>query len=178
VDYALETTAFHWIEHHHNPLKWHHTSYSCLFSNFGMHDMSKMFTTKIGLVSLCRLSQRMSMGIPSTMNPNTLWLSLKGEFLMKEFSRERFKWEENSTWWGYWNWAKQRSTRKCSGLPDNCIHGSHTYNMLYYRTSKFLFNQFGRNQIARFENKILLDNSNRQYTKKRWWDLTSSYGLF
>jgi hypothetical protein len=32
--------------------------------------MCKMFTTKIGLVSLCRLSQRMSMGIPSAINPN------------------------------------------------------------------------------------------------------------
>jgi hypothetical protein len=34
-------------------------------------------------------------------------------------------------------------------------------------TSKFLFNQVGRNQIERFEDEILLDNSNRQYTKKR-----------
>jgi hypothetical protein len=33
--------------------------------------------------------------------------------------------------------------------------------------SKFLFNQVGRNQIERFEDEILLDNSNRQYTKKR-----------
>jgi hypothetical protein len=33
--------------------------------------------------------------------------------------------------------------------------------------SKFLFNQVGRNQIARFEDEILLDNSNQQYTKKR-----------
>jgi hypothetical protein len=92
---------FHWIEYHHNPLKWHRTSYNCLFLNFGMQGICKMFTTKIELVSLCRLSQRMSMGIPSTMNPNTKWLSLKGEFLMKEFSLERFKWEENRTWWGY-----------------------------------------------------------------------------
>jgi hypothetical protein len=29
------------------------------------------------------------------------------------------------------------------------------------------FNQVGRHQIARFEDGILLDNSNRQYTKKR-----------
>jgi hypothetical protein len=28
-------------------------------------------------------------------------------------------------------------------------------------TSKFLFNQVGRNQIARFEDKILFDNSNQ-----------------
>jgi hypothetical protein len=34
-------------------------------------------------------------------------------------------------------------------------------------TSKFLFNQVGRNQIERFEDEILLDNSNRRYTKKR-----------
>jgi hypothetical protein len=34
-------------------------------------------------------------------------------------------------------------------------------------TSKFLFNQVDRNQIARFEDEILLDNSNQQYTKKR-----------
>jgi hypothetical protein len=34
-------------------------------------------------------------------------------------------------------------------------------------TSKFLFNQVGRNQIGRFEDEILLDNSNQQYTKKR-----------
>jgi hypothetical protein len=70
VDYALETTAFHWIECQHNSLKWHHTSYSCLFLNFGMHSISKMFTTKVGLVSLCRLSQRMSMGVPSAIHPN------------------------------------------------------------------------------------------------------------
>jgi hypothetical protein len=86
VDYALETTAFHWIECHHNPLKWHHTSYSCLFLNFGMPGISKMFTTKIRLVSLCRLSKRMSMVIPSTMNPNSWWLSLKEvNFLWRSF---------------------------------------------------------------------------------------------
>jgi hypothetical protein len=45
-----------------------------------------------------------------------------------------------------------------------------TYQRLQYvvvTASKFLFNQVGRNQIARFENEILLDNSNRQCTKKR-----------
>jgi hypothetical protein len=93
VDCALETTAFHWIEHHHNPLKWHRTSYSGLFLNFGMQGICKMFTTKIGLVSLCRLSQRMAMGFSSTMNPNIQWLSLRSEFLTKEFSCERFKLE-------------------------------------------------------------------------------------
>jgi hypothetical protein len=35
-----------------------------------MHGICKMFTTKVGLVSLCRLSQRMSMGVPSAINPN------------------------------------------------------------------------------------------------------------
>jgi hypothetical protein len=90
VDYALETTAFYWIVCHHNPLKWHRTSYSCLFLNFGMHGIYKMFTTKVGLVSLCRLSQRMSMGVPSAINPNKSdyhwkkWISYEGVF------RERF----------------------------------------------------------------------------------------
>jgi hypothetical protein len=69
VDYYLETTTCHWIECHHNPLKWQRTSYSCLFLNFGMQGICKLFTTKVRLVSLCRLSQRMSMGI--SMNPNT-----------------------------------------------------------------------------------------------------------
>jgi hypothetical protein len=51
-----------------------------------MHVVSKMFTTEIGLVSLCRLSQRMLMGIPSTMSLNTQWLSLKEmNFLWRSF---------------------------------------------------------------------------------------------
>jgi hypothetical protein len=50
-----------------------------------MQGIFKMFTTKIGLVNLYRLSQRMSLGIPSAINPHIVIVTKRSEFLMKEF---------------------------------------------------------------------------------------------
>jgi hypothetical protein len=140
VDYALETTAFYWIEHHHNPLKWHRTSYSCLFLNFGMHGISKMFTTKIRLVSLCRLSQRMSMGISSVVNLNTKWLSLKEvnflwrSFLAKGLSGRKIELDEV---------IEPEQDDQSSTAPENVLKVATAFMALAPTiccTSKFLFN--------------------------------------
>jgi len=63
-----------------------------------MHDISKMFTTKIGLVSLCRVIPKNVDGYSFYYEPKHIVIVTKrSEFLMKEFSRERFKWEEDRT---------------------------------------------------------------------------------
>jgi hypothetical protein len=56
--------------------------------------------------------------------------------------------------------------------PENVLEAATKFMVMRLQcvvvtASKFLFNQVGRNQIARFEDEILLDNSNRLYTKKR-----------
>jgi hypothetical protein len=63
---------------------------------------------------------------------------------------------------------KLEQDEQSSAAPENVLEAA-TELMApapKFRTSKFLFNKVGHNQIARFEDDKLLDNSNQQYTKK------------
>jgi hypothetical protein len=93
----------------------------------------------------------------------------RSEFLMKEFfakglSGRKIELDEV---------IEPEQDDQSSATPENVLEAATAF-MAHASTmccstghQSSYFNQVGHHQIARFEDEILLDNSNQQYTKKR-----------